>query len=86
MGRKTEAQKGECRMTQKEKVLDHLQRHGKITDLEAYRDYAIRRLGARIWDLRDAGIKIRTENTKAKNRFGQITTFATYILEEEAQP
>ena len=70
-------------MTQKEKILEHLQKHGQITDLEAYRDYAIRRLGARIWDLRADGYKIRTENTKAKNRFGQQTMFATYILESE---
>lgn len=70
-------------MTQKEKVLEHLQKHGQITDLEAYRDYAIRRLGARIWDLRADGYKIRTQNTKEKNRFGQQTMFATYILESE---
>lgn len=68
-------------MTQKEQILDHLQRHGKITDLEAYRDYAIRRPAARICDLRKDGYKIRTENTKAKNRFGQQTMFATYVLE-----
>lgn len=68
-------------MTQKEAVLQHLQRFGKITDLEAYRNYAIRRLGARIWDLRSDGYKIKTENTKQANRFGQMTTFATYILE-----
>jgi len=68
-------------MTQKETVLKHLQDHGQITDLEAYNRYAIRRLGARIWDLRADGHKIRTQNTKEKNRFGQQTMFATYILE-----
>lgn len=68
-------------MTQKELVLNHLQLHGKITDLEAYKLYAIRRLGARIWDLRADGYKIRTQNTKEKNRFGQQTMFATYVME-----
>lgn len=68
-------------MTQKEAVLKHLQRYGKITDLEAYQNYAIRRLGARIWDLRNEGYPIKTENTHQKNRFGQMTMFATYILE-----
>lgn len=67
--------------SQKEKVLNHLQKYGRITDLEAYALYAIRRLGARIWDLRSDGYIIRTEDTKGKNRFGQITRFATYILE-----
>ena len=69
-------------MTQKEQILKHLQIHGRITDLEAYRDYAIRRPAARICDLRKEGHKIRTENTKDVNRFGQPTMFATYILEE----
>ena len=68
-------------MTQKEAVLRHLQEHGKITDLEAYKLYAIRRLGARIWDLRSDGYKIITKNTKEKNRFGQQTMFATYVME-----
>ena len=68
-------------MTQKELVLNHLQLHGKITDLEAYKLYAIRRLGARIWDLRADGYKIITKNTKEKNRFGQQTMFATYVME-----
>ena len=68
-------------MSQKETILKHLKEHGKITDLTAYRLYAIRRLGARIWDLRDDGYIIRTEDTKGKNRFGKITRFATYIFE-----
>ena len=68
-------------MTQKDLILQHLQEHGKITDLEAYKLYAIRRLGARIWDLRADGHKIVTKNTKEKNRFGQQTMFATYVME-----
>ena len=68
-------------MTQKEAVLRHLQEHGMITDLEAYKLNAIRRLGARIWDLRADGYKIITKNTKEKNRFGQQTMFATYVME-----
>ena len=68
-------------MSQKEKVLQHLQIHGKITDLEAYKLYAIRRLGARIWDLRADGYKITTKNTHEKNRFGEYTWFATYVME-----
>lgn len=69
-------------MTQKEKILEHLKKHGSITDLEAYNLYAIRRLGARIWDLRDEGFPIKSEPTKEKNRFGQYTTFVTYRLEK----
>lgn len=69
-------------MTQKEKILNHLQIHGSITDLDAYTLYAVRRLGARIWDLRSDGHAIVTQNTKAKNRFGEETHFATYVLKQ----
>ena len=69
-------------MTQKEKIIEHLKKHGSITDLDAYRLYAIRRLGARIWDLKHEGFKITSQNTKEKNRFGQTTHFATYVMEE----
>lgn len=69
-------------ISQKEMVLSYLQRNGKITDREAYTEFGIRRLGARIWDLRAAGHAIRTENTTKPNRYGQNTTFATYILED----
>ena len=72
-------------MTQKQIVLDHIRLHGKITDLDAYNNYAIRRLGARICDLRAEGYKIRTENTKGKNRFGQVTNYATYIWEGDKE-
>lgn len=69
-------------MTQKEMILAHLKKYHKITDLEAYQQYAIRRAGARIWDLRAEGYSIRTEMTTKPNRFGKKTTFATYILED----
>ena len=69
-------------MTQKELIVKHLKEHGKITDLDAYRLYAIRRLGARIWDLKREGFNIISQNTKEKNRFGQTTHFATYVMEE----
>ena len=69
-------------MTQKEEILNHLKEHGSITDLVAYRKYAIRRLGARIWDLRHDGHKITSQDTVKKNRFGKKTRFTTYIYEE----
>lgn len=70
------------RMSQKEKILAYLKEHGKITDVEAYNLFACRRCGARIWDLRAEGYMISTQRTTKKNRFGQLTTFATYVLEE----
>lgn len=70
------------RITQKELVLDYLKSHRSISDLEAYQNFGIRRLGARIWDLRAAGYSIKTEMVTKPNRYGKATTFATYILED----
>lgn len=69
------------RETQNEKILKHLQAYGSITDAEAYDRYAVRRLGARIWELRRK-YNIRTEYTTKPNRYGIKTTFATYVLED----
>lgn len=68
-------------MTQKEMILKHLRRYGKITDVQAFDHYAIRRTSARIHDLREDGHDIKTIMTTKPNRFGQKTTFATYYLE-----
>ena len=70
--------------TQKEMILEHLKKYKRISDLEAYQEYGCRRCGARIWDLRNEGYNIRTENTTKANRYGKYTTFATYVLEDEA--
>ncbi len=70
-------------MTQTEMVLDYLERNGSITPLEAMNKLGIMRLGARIYDLKESGVKIITERASEKNRFGEVTNFARYRLENE---
>ncbi len=70
-------------MTQEEKILDYMERHGSITPLEAMNELGVMRLGARIYDLKESGIKIITETVKGKNRDGETTRFARYRLEKE---
>ena len=69
------------KITQNEMVLSYLKRNGKITDVQAFEELAIRRLGARIFELRSAGYSIRTEYVTKPNRYGVKTTFASYVLE-----
>lgn len=38
--------------TQRDQILNHLQKHGSITPMEALRRYGCFRLGARIWELK----------------------------------
>ena len=70
-------------MKQTELVLNHLQTYGRINPKEAMDLYGIMRLGARIWDLKDAGIPIETAMRTEKNRYGKPVSFAEYRLAKE---
>ena len=61
--------------TQKEAILRHLQSGQTITPLEALNLYGCFRLGARIWELRDEGYEIKSENVKQGKK-----TFASYKI------
>lgn len=65
-------------MTQCEMVLNHIQKHGSITDMEAYQLYGICRLSGRIFDLRQKGYDITTEFIKGKNRYGKKIAYGLY--------
>ena len=67
-------------MSQCEMILNHIQEHGSITDLEAYTLYSIRRPAARVFDLRKRGIPIVTKEAFGKNRFGINTKYGIYVM------
>lgn len=70
--------------SQKEMVRSHLAQYGKIDDTQARDRYGIRRLGARIWDLRhNDGLPIETVQTTSKNRYGVKVTYATYTCDRK---
>lgn len=69
-------------MTQNDRIMNHLNEHGSITQLEAMTEYGIYRLASRISDLRKEGIKIKRTMVKGKNRYGESTCFAQYRLED----
>ncbi len=67
--------------TQLQKVRMHLEEFGSITGLEAFRDYAIMRLAARIWTLKHVhGMDITKTTKTGKNRFGDEINWAKYTL------
>lgn len=68
------------KMNQCDKVLKYMKEHGSITQREAVYHLNVFRLSARISDLRESGVKIRTENEPNKDEFGY---HARYFLEEE---
>ena len=66
-----------AREKQTDAVLRYLEEHGSITDDEA-RQMRIRRLPARIFDLRVSGKNIRTEMITGENEYGTYNC-ARYI-------
>lgn len=70
-------------MTQTERVLAYMKEYGSITSLEAMNHLGVMRLASRVSDLRRQGVPIEREITKAKNRYGEDTSFARYKLKEE---
>lgn len=47
--------------TQTKSILEHLRKGYSLTPLEAFRNFGCFRLGARIWDLKQAGHNIKRE-------------------------
>lgn len=63
-------------------ILMHMKKYGSITHDEASEEYGIKRLSARICELRDMGYIIKTDMISCKNKRGKISNFARYSLVE----
>lgn len=68
-------------MTQNEMILDYLNKYGSITQAEAMAHMGCYRLGARIWELKRRGIKIKRYMEEGLNRFGTRTRYARYTIQ-----
>ena len=69
------------KLTQEQMVEQHLKDYGSITTWEAFTDYGITRLSAKIYNLRKSGLNIKSNFFTTKNRYGSSVTFAKYVLE-----
>ena len=69
------------KLTQYDRVLDHLQRNGKLSQKQAIRLFGAYRLSAIIHRLRKDGYNISSTFKSGKNRFGDIVSWAEYKLE-----
>lgn len=72
------------KITQKDRVLQHLRDYGSITTWESFQDYGITRLSAVIFDLiHKFGIPIDgSERVSKKNRYGEKVSCTKYKLVE----
>ena len=74
---------GNNRATMKDLCLMYMQEYGKITQLDAYREFGYTRLSDAIYKLKADGWKIRKTINKGVGRLGNKVHFAAYSLEEE---
>ena len=65
------------KLTQCQRIMRHLQEIGPIDDLTAYSEYGIRRLAARIHDLKGQGYDIDMAGTQSGD---QTVTSASLFL------
>ena len=59
-----------------------MQKHGGITQLDAFLDIGCWRLASRISDLKKRGYAINREMIKVKNRYGESIPVARYSLRD----
>lgn len=69
--------------TQNYQVLEHLKTHGSITSWQAFEEYGITRIGARIHELREMGFKIRTDMMGSKTT---KKNYGLYVWEKQNSP
>lgn len=64
-------------MKQEEKILAYIDRHGEITQRDAF-GLGCQRLSARIFDLRRKGILLKAETRVVRNSDGSHSNIAVY--------
>lgn len=70
---------------QRQRVLDYMQKHGSITQLEATIHISVARLASRITELKKLGYPVRSERFTVINQYGEKSRPARYWLEDEVQ-
>ena len=72
-------------MTTKERVLRYLLTGNPLDPLTAWRRLGVYRLGARIYDLRREGWRIKTRRKEVITRSSERAIVAEYVLETEKE-
>jgi hypothetical protein len=73
------------KLTQRDRVIQHINDFGSISSLEAFREYGITRLSAIIWTLRhEEEMPIDSIGETILNRYGDKVSFFHYYLKGSA--
>ena len=68
------------RPIQADRIIAYMKEHGGITSLDATRDLGCMRLGARIFEIKERGIEVKSEFINVENRFGEICRVKRYWI------
>ena len=71
-----------ARATQTERILEYIEEHGSITQIQALNDCGVMRLASRISDLKKMGYPITSKVEAVKNRYGENCYIKRYSMEE----
>lgn len=66
--------------TTQQRVFDYITEFGSITSLQAFVDLGESRLSARVWELKNKGIKIDSEMVEVENRFHEKRHVKRYFI------
>ena len=66
--------------TTQSRVFEYMNEFGSITSLQAFVDLGESRLSARVWELKDKGIKIDSEMIEVENRFHEKRHVKKYFI------
>lgn len=66
--------------TQNQRILDYMERHGSITQIEALNACSVMRLASRISDLRRKGHPIESQMVKVTNKYGETCRVKRYYM------
>lgn len=70
------------KMTQQEEILKYLKEHGSITRLQAACALHIFELSSRIGELTKKGYNITSTRVSGVNKYGRVSHFSVYRLED----
>lgn len=69
-------------MSQKELIVQYIEKFGFITSFQAYTDLGVTQLATRIKELKSKGYKFKTEDVRTTNRYGKPSHYYKYFLIE----
>lgn len=68
------------KVSQCNKILAYIRKHGSITPLDALREFGCMRLASRMSDLKRRGYTVKSVMESSKNKNGESVSYARYTI------